>query len=270
VADPIEILARSPHEAGLFFDFDGTLSEIVARPEHARPLPGIPETLGDLGEIFKVVAVVSGRSALQLVEWLGPRLEIWGLHGAQRAHDGKVELTPEFRAYEETMKEVLDEARRRLDALGIEGLLVEDKQVMVGLHWRMAREQAAAERAVSSVAAELADLNSLRLGHGKMAIELRPAVDVSKKDVVLRRTEAEGLKSVAFAGDDVVDLPAFDALDEHAARGIATVRIAVASEEMPHEVEERADVVVDGPEGMLAWLQELRSASGGVAGSSPS
>ena len=77
---------------------------------------------------------------------------------------------------------------------------------------------------------------------------------------------AESLLSppVCFLGDDVGDLPAFDALDRLAAAGVHTVRVAVSTEEAPQEVLERADVVVDGPAGALAVLERL------AAGQDPS
>jgi trehalose 6-phosphate phosphatase len=228
----------------------------------------VPEVLEELGELFRLVAVVSGRSAAELSEWLGPRIEIWGLHGAQRAFGGRVEIAPEMARFEKPMQAVLREAQERVAAASISGALVEDKHIMIGLHWRMAEDDRA-EQVLTDLARELAARHGLAIARGKKALELRPPVEVSKKGVVLDRTRAEKLRVVAFGGDDVVDLPAFDALDELASDGVAGVRIAVSSHEAPAALIERADVVVDGVEGMLEWLQELRPASGGVAGSPP-
>jgi trehalose 6-phosphate phosphatase len=68
---------------------------------------------------------------------------------------------------------------------------------------------------------------------------------------------AEGLGAACFFGDDRGDLAAFDALDRLAARGVATVQVAVRSGEAPDELLERADLVVDGPEGVLDVLRVL-------------
>jgi trehalose 6-phosphate phosphatase len=269
VSTVIEKLARSPQESGLFLDFDGTLAPIVPRPEHARPLPGVPEILGELSSWFRVVAVVSGRSAAQLAEWLGPDIEIWGLHGAQRALGGRVEITSELKRFERPMAAVLREAEERMNQIGIDGTLVEAKHIMVGIHWRMAGDGELAERRMTELARDLAARYGLAIGRGKMALELRPPVEVSKRGIVLRRVREEELRGVAFAGDDVVDLPAFDAMDELAREGLATAKIAVSSTEAPADLLERADEVVQEPEGMLEWLQELRAESGGVVGGSP-
>jgi trehalose 6-phosphate phosphatase len=269
VDDKTNVLARSPGDSGLFFDFDGTLAEIVPNPKEARPLPGIPEELEALVRVFRIVCVVSGRSARQLSEWLGPNVEIWGLHGAQRAAGGRVEIVPEMVRFESLMQKVLEEARPRVQELHIPGILIEDKEIMVGLHWRMAEDRDLAERRLTTVASELVEKHGLKLGRGKMALELRPPVEISKKDVVARRGREESLRAAGFAGDDIVDLPAFDALDELSVTGVTVVKIAVESRETPAELKARADLIVDGPDGMLEWLQKLRTLSEGVAGSAP-
>jgi trehalose 6-phosphate phosphatase len=86
---------------------------------------------------------------------------------------------------------------------------------------------------------------------------LRPPVEFSKAAVVLERSREAGLTAAAFVGDDRVDLPGFDALDLLEADGLATVRVAVDSPEAPPELIERADVVVDGPNGAIALLARL-------------
>ena len=68
---------------------------------------------------------------------------------------------------------------------------------------------------------------------------------------------AADLDAVAYVGDDLGDLPAFDGLDVLADRGVATVRVAVASDEAPPILLNRADHVVEGPAGAQALLEEL-------------
>ena len=60
-----------------------------------------------------------------------------------------------------------------------------------------------------------------------------------------------------FIGDDRVDLPAFDALDLLADEGVTTARIAVASSEVPPELVERADIVLESPRAALDLLRGL-------------
>jgi trehalose 6-phosphate phosphatase len=67
---------------------------------------------------------------------------------------------------------------------------------------------------------------------------------------------------VCFVGDDRGDLPAYDALDRLAVRGVHTLRVAVASSEAPDELIARADLVLDGPAEVLAFLRRLAAATG--------
>ena len=250
-------LTASPKTTGLFLDFDGTLSEIVHVPSDARPAEGAPEVLEELARRFGLVAIVSGRSAHQLLDWLGPSIEIWGVHGAERTIGGSVALTETAAPFRELMESVKTEAKERLDRLSLDGVILEDKGVMLGLHFRAATDQERARRELDELAQDLADRHGLLRAGGRLAYELRPPVQFSKAAVVLERSREAGLTAAAFVGDDRVDLPGFDALDLLEADGLATLRVAVDSDEAPDELIERADVVVDGPIGAIALLARL-------------
>ncbi len=247
-------LVAAPDKSGLFLDFDGTLSEIVDDPSAARPVEGTASVLAELAQRLGLVAIVSGRSAHQLLEWLGPEIEIWGLHGAERTIGGRVVLADEAVPYRPLMKRAVEEARA---ALGTDGVEVEDKGIMVGLHYRRATDQRRAEEEVLRQAGFLAERHGLVSARGRLVVELRPPLEFSKADVVRRRARELSLDAVAVAGDDLVDLPAFDALDELARDGVAGIRVAVSSPEAPSDLLARADVVVDGPTGVVEWLRAL-------------
>lgn len=254
----LEPFLSAPEEAGIFLDFDGTLSEVVPVPAEARPVPGAADVLERLASRYRVVAVVSGRSAADLSAWL-PGVEIWGTHGAERVHDGNVELSEEAAPWAETVRAAIDAARDRVASLGLDGVVVEDKRVVAGLHWRNASDRRRAEDELRELAGRLAAAHGLVVADSKMAVELRPPIELSKAGAVLARAREEGLRAAAFAGDDLVDLAAFDALDELARSGVATLRIAVDSDETPEAVLSRADIVVAGPAGAIALLEELAS-----------
>lgn len=243
--------------AGLFLDFDGTLSEMVPNPADARPMDGACDLLAELTARFPVVSVVSGRSAHQLLDWLGPDVEIWGLHGAEHTAQGEVVLAEDAARYEETMQKVLRQAEASLEELGLSGTVLEDKRAMVTFHYRTASDVGQAEKELDRLVGELADEHGLIRKEGKFAFELQPPVNFSKRTVVLERARQMDLRAAAFAGDDVVDLPGFDAIDELEAGGLAGLRIAVDSDESPTPLIERADEVVDGAKGMLELLREF-------------
>jgi trehalose 6-phosphate phosphatase len=248
---------RAPESAGLFLDFDGTLANIETVPSAARPVAGVSELLDDLTVKFRLVAIVSGRSASDLLEWLGPEVEIWGTHGAERTRSGTVELSERVLPYKELMARVRNDARRRIDELGIEGIILEDKRVMVALHFRAADDVERARDALDAVAADLAAGYGLVRAGGRLAFELRPPIELSKHQVVLQRAREASLRAAAFVGDDRVDIPAFEALDQLAREGATTVRVAVSSAEVPQELIDRADLVVEGPRGVVELLRSL-------------
>ena len=257
MADLLDPFRTSPSTSGIFADFDGTLSEIAHLPHEARPVEGAVDVLHDLGERFALVAVVSGRSASQLAEWLGPSVEIWGTHGAEYAHGGSISLTEQAARYEELMARVRDEAVATLNDMDLEGALVEDKRIMIGLHFRAATDVERARTELDRVAQDLADRHGLLRAGGRLAFELRPPEEFSKAAVVLQRARERRLGAAMFIGDDRVDLPGFDALDLLAEEGMSTARIAVDSDEVPPELIERADVVVENPQAALGFLRDL-------------
>lgn len=243
--------------AGILLDFDGTLSELVPLPSDARPAEGVVEVLHDLSERYRALSIISGRSARELLGWLGPSLDIWGVHGAERAIAGEVVVSDLAAPYLGLMREVYDEAEKRIRQLAIPGVLVEDKGVMVGLHYRAAGDHDSASHHLRVLTSDLAERFGLWHAEGKRAFELRPPIQLSKADVVLEVAADSSLDPVLFAGDDVVDLPGFDALDRLSRQGIDTVRVAVSSGEAPPELLQRGDVIVEGPQGMLELLRSL-------------
>jgi trehalose 6-phosphate phosphatase len=60
-----------------------------------------------------------------------------------------------------------------------------------------------------------------------------------------------------MVGDDLGDLPAFAAVGELATEGHEGMRVAVRSEEAPAELLSNADLVLEGPAGVLDFLRKL-------------
>jgi trehalose 6-phosphate phosphatase len=244
----LEALAARPERAGVYTDFDGTLALIVDDPGRARALDGASDALAALARSYARVGVISGRPVRFLLDNLGtPGLDLWGEYGLERAVDG------EIRAAEGAVswREVVEEVAMRADAARI-AERVERKSLSLTLHWRA---DPGREEAVRAWATAEAARTGLELANARKAVELRPPL---KRDKGTALTEAAaGLTATCFIGDDRGDLAAFDALDSLAAGGVHVARIAVRSPEMPDELQRRADVVVDGPQGALALLRAL-------------
>ncbi len=86
-------------------------------------------------------------------------------------------------------------------------------------------------------------------------IELRPA-GMDKGKALLALAAEVGATTLVFTGDDLGDLAAFDAVDAWRSTGGAGLLVCSGSDEV-EELAARADLVVDGPPGVLALLREL-------------
>lgn len=241
---------EAPGSAGVLTDFDGTLSAIVDDPKSARPLAGAADTLGRLARRYRLVAVVSGRPVAYLLERLAPSpaVTLVGLYGLEKGESGAVHALPEAERWRHRVAEVAAAAEMEAPP----GVHVERKGLTVVLHIRRAPHY---ERWIETWAEEQAQRTGLVAHPAKMSVELMPPVLTDKGSVVVAL--ADGLKAVCYVGDDVGDLPAFAALARLAAAGVATLAVAVRSDEAPPGLLEQADVVVDGPEGALRFLQSL-------------
>ena len=79
-----------------------------------------------------------------------------------------------------------------------------------------------------------------------MSVELRPPLEVDKGSVV--RGLAASCSAACYFGDDLGDLPAFEALaDMGRDEGMSTLSIAAVDDESDPSVAAAADVVVAGP-----------------------
>jgi trehalose 6-phosphate phosphatase len=246
--DALAALRRHPATTALFLDFDGTLAPIVPVAAEARPLPGTTEVLTALAARFGVVAVVSGRPVAFLADHLPAAVEWHGVYGLEAVIAGEPLAEPGSEVWRPVIDDVAESAQRT----GPRGLDVEHKGLSLTLHYR--RQPDLADRTYEW-AAEAAARTGLHLRAAKMSLELHPPVAVDKGTVVLAR--AAGMSAAAYIGDDEGDLPAFAALDQLAASGVATVKVAVHTPEVSRVLLAQADVEVDGPAGALALLRQL-------------
>ncbi len=231
-------------------DYDGTLAPIVDRPQDAVPAPGAVELLHALAPRVRALALVTGRPADVVVELAGlhavPGLVVLGQYGAQRWSGGAVTSPPELPD--------VAAARVALPAvLAPEGAELEDKGLSLVVHTRRCADPAGAlERLEEPVRAAA---GGLEVHRGRLVLELRPA-GYDKRAALLSLCDPLP-EAVLFAGDDLGDLPAYDAVEELRAAGALCVTVCSASDEGPVALRERADVVVDGPAGVVELLRGL-------------
>jgi trehalose 6-phosphate phosphatase len=237
---PAAIAAHAPH-AGVFLDLDGTLAPIVARPELARILPEILPTLARMARLLDVVAVISGRPSGQVRELVGVEdVVIVGTHGLEDERPMQANVLEEIEA-----------------AAAAVGAWVEPKGAAAAVHFRALEDPKEAERVSAGRLAVIAATYDLEVIPGKRILELAPAGRPRKGGAVERIARDRDLEAVLFAGDDVGDLDAFAALDRLRACGLWTCAVAARGPDTPPEVAAAADLVVDGPMGMAAFLAQI-------------
>ncbi|MFJ5777527.1 trehalose-phosphatase [Streptomyces sp. NPDC093094] len=262
----LDALLARPGRAVIALDFDGTLAPIVPDPDQARAHPGAVPALSRLAPRVASVAVVTGRPAGVAVHHGGfagvPGLEhltVLGHYGAERwdAADGEVtapEPHPGVAAVRAELPGVLEAAGAR------QGTWIEEKGRAVAVHTRRAEDPRAAFEALREPLGELAARNGLIVEPGRMVLELRPP-GTDKGVALLEHVRAVGAECVVYAGDDLGDLPAYAAVDKLRSDGVPGLLVCSGSDEVV-ELRERADVVVDGAEGVVRLLSALAARLG--------
>ncbi|MEU6507745.1 trehalose-phosphatase [Streptomyces sp. NPDC046942] len=259
--DGLAALLAQPRTAVVGLDFDGTLAPIVADPEQARAHPDAVPALARLAPKVASVAVITGRPAAVAVRYGGfagvpglDHLTVLGHYGAERwdAATGTVTAPaphPGVAAVRAELPGVLERAG------AWPGTWIEEKGRAVAVHTRRAADPEAAFEALCGPLTDLAARHGLIVEPGRLVLELRPP-GMDKGVALGEHVRATGATSVLYAGDDLGDLPAYAAVEKLRSDGIPGLLVCSGSTEVT-ELAERADVVVDGPAGVVDLLRAL-------------
>ncbi len=232
----------------LFLDVDGTLLEIAAAPQSVS----VPDDLRErLRTLFLAggggVALVSGRSIASMDALFAPlMLPAAGLHGFERrsASGAYARKPPPSPAALEVARVAVSRLARHHA-----GLLVEDKQFALALHYRAAPQlEGTVLELMQGLAASLA--GELELQRGKMVVELRPA-GTTKADAVgdfLEEAPFAGRVPI-FIGDDLTDESAFALVNSRAGLSV------LVDADRPSAARAR----LAGVTAVRRWLAELQS-----------
>jgi trehalose 6-phosphate phosphatase len=203
-------------QPAVFYDFDGTLSEIVEDPDSARLVDGAADALTSLSAACPV-AILSGRDLADVRERIGlPGLWYAGSHGFElTGPDGTHHQNPEAAA---SIPVLAGAAADLADQLGhIPGVVVEHKRFGVAVHYRNAARDRVGE--VAAAVRTAGQRTALRVTTGREVIELRPNIDWDKGKTLrwvldyIRDNEGAGPLLPIYLGDDITDEDAFDAVD---------------------------------------------------------
>jgi len=210
------VTLRAPFVPGrntaLFLDVDGTLLEIASTPDKVRVPAALCNTL-QLASAREdgALALISGRPISELDRMFSPhRFPSAGLHGFERrTAAGKLKRSAiDIEELRFTREALLRFAARH------RGLLLEDKEVALAMHYRMATHLQDSVMEVMQEC-ELSLRPNFALRCGKSVIELLP-VGCSKRTAIedfMKEPPFAGRHPV-FVGDDLTDEDGFEAVNE--------------------------------------------------------
>jgi trehalose 6-phosphate phosphatase len=229
-----------PEHAAVLLDVDGTLAPIVERPEDAVVPDDTRAEVARLAGRYALVACISGRPSAEVRRIVGlDGIEYVGVHG--------LEADPDARSFASQLEAFAERIAWPWT--------VESKAgVTLSFHYREAEDDQEGARRANDVA-RAAEEAGLRTIGGRKVLEVRPPVDVDKGTAVRRLLDGRGLSRALYAGDDTTDLDAFRGLDE-AGLDVA-LKVSVGSPEMNPRLLTGADLVLDGPGELLAFLRTL-------------
>ena len=236
-------------EWALFLDVDGTLLDFASRPEGVHVDAQLHDDLAALRErLHGALALLSGRTLAQLddlFDW--NRHAAAGLHGAQlRFADGS--------GFDDDGEGRVAALRALAESRTAEtsGVLLEDKQQALALHYRNAPGQ---REFVEQLAQELLQRagNDFTLQHGNHVIELKPAgTDKGRALAALLASEPFAGRQPWMLGDDLTDEHAFEEVN-----GCGGVSVIVGARRPTH-----ANFALDDPRAVRAWLGGLATRNG--------
>lgn len=236
---------------------DGTLAEIVPRPEQTSVRPVVSRTLRELQGRLALVAVVTGRPALQARDILGVEELVYaGNHGLELLQEGRLEVAQEARGHLEAVSHLLEVVRA---AFPEGGLVFEEKAGSFAVHYRLAANPEDVRGRLLRFMEEQAG-GDVKLIMGKEVVNVLAPVELNKGTALTHLSRMHGLATALVMGDDVTDLDAFRAsraLEE--AGEMRGLRVAVVDGESPPEVAAAADYTLSGVpqvERVLSWLEE--------------
>ncbi len=266
----IEAFVENPARALLAFDFDGTLAPIVEDPEDSRLHEGAADSLSAIAGKVAQLAIITGRGvdAVRRLGKLDSRhglssLVVLGQYGVERwdAATGEVRHpdvpTGIREAWGDVEALVADVERSGVD---VAGLYLEDKERAIGVHTRRTPDPQGVFDALLGPLRELAERHDLVLEPGRAVLEIR-ASSQDKGDALRELVEQVKPSMVAMVGDDLGDIPAFEALEELQKAGMICARVVSASSE-ERTLDGHADIRCEGPDGVAEWVADLAARLG--------
>jgi trehalose 6-phosphate phosphatase len=228
----------------IMLDVDGTLLDIAPRPQEVFVPKNLRETLQRLRrQLDGAVAFVSGRPLDDIDRIFAPlKLPAVGGHGAEiRMHDDHIKRHTRVN-FDPALKARFYEIAK----IG-PGIIVEDKDYSIALHYRLAPHLGG--QVMDAVAAifDASGKNTFEILPGKSVVEIKPRGFNKGVGVkyLMRHAPFAGRKPI-FVGDDTTDHAAFAVLPDFKGIGYSVGGIVPG-----------ASFNFDGPKDVRMWLEDM-------------
>jgi trehalose 6-phosphate phosphatase len=229
----------------ILLDVDGTIVDFAPTPREVWVSPTLRDVLSRLvAQTDGALALVSGRPVAELDLIFAPLiLTVIGGHGAEfRWADGE-------NSERQCVAPLDDKLKRELAAIAKAGpgIIVEDKDYSLALHYRLAPEKGELVRdAVAKISAVYTG-EPIEILHGKFVVEIKHSGFNKASGVrrLMARPPFAGRIPI-FIGDDTTDLPVFAIMPEF--NGLAC--------SVGHRTPS-ADVAFETPHDVRTWLQRV-------------
>ena len=229
----------------------------MARPEDARLDPELQPVLGRLEAAVGMVAVISGRDR----EFLQDRVQRH-VAGVVTIGSYGLEMPPELsrtglpaRFPAQQVRARLEIARRELEASLVAGSRLEVKPWGLALHYRGAGP-GFDDAAARTLAEGVAERHDLVVQLGRLVVELKPRDAVDKGWALAMVAAHFQPSAVVFVGDDLGDVPAWDATRQLGER-IPSLAVAIASPELPRGALASCNLVLSDRALLAQFLDQL-------------
>lgn len=222
----------------LLADFDGTLVPIRERPEECFLTGEVRDTLASLAALpCCSVAIISGRelkdleARVQLAD-----IHYAGNHGLEIKLGHDLFIQPVAMSLKEPLNTIAQELIHALAA--IPGAWLQHKQLTLSIHYRqvdVAKHQEVI-KLVNDIAGAHSKNGQFELHHGKMVVEVRPAVSWNKGTSTKwlhQQLRMSADTRIIYVGDDLTDEDAFVAWPDEITVHVGTTVTTHARYQVP-------------------------------------
>jgi trehalose 6-phosphate phosphatase len=207
---------KAPHVL-LLTDYDGTLTEIVGRPQDAAISESVRQKLRALSQQQNIsVGVITGRQLAELKSFV--RLDgiyYAGQHGLEIEGPGLEFIHPQAQKAKAVIAQIVEQAIKAFH--DTEGVIIQAKGFSVSVHYRLVKpeEELAVAEKVRGVTSPYVKSGEVFVYPMKKVWEIRPPVDWDKGkaalfigDKIKQKLKLERLLTI-YLGDDTTDEDAF-------------------------------------------------------------